>query len=58
VRVYHARDLLRERLPIAEAAMRTGFADSAPSAQRHLHRHFKRIIGVTPGQYRKHVQDR
>jgi transcriptional regulator GlxA family with amidase domain len=55
VRVYHARDL---RLPIAEAAMRTGFADSAPSAQRHLHRHFKRIIGVTPGQYRKHVQDR
>jgi AraC-like DNA-binding protein len=51
--VYRARDLLRSGVPIAEAALRTGFVD-----QSHLNRHFKRIIGVTPGQYRKNVQDR
>jgi len=52
LRVYRARDLLRIGLPIADAALRTGFVD-----QSHLNRHFKRILGVTPGQYRKNVQD-
>ena len=53
LRVYRARDLMRAGLPIADAALRTGFVD-----QSHLNRHFKRILGVTPGQYRKNVQDR
>ena len=46
VRVYQAKQLLAAGQPIAEAAVATGFAD-----QSHLHRHFKKMIGVTPGQY-------
>ena len=46
VRVLRARDLLRQGCPIAQAAVNVGFVD-----QSHLHRHFKRIVGVTPGQY-------
>jgi AraC-like DNA-binding protein len=56
VRVEHARGLLSLGLPIAEAAARTGFAD-----QSHLTRWFKRIVGVTPGQFQLRsnpVQDR
>ncbi|MDV3353450.1 AraC family transcriptional regulator [Leptolyngbyaceae cyanobacterium CCMR0082] len=46
VRVHQAKTLLAEGHPIAEAALATGFAD-----QSHLHRHFKKMLGVTPGQY-------
>ncbi|MCL6638119.1 MAG: AraC family transcriptional regulator [Firmicutes bacterium] len=53
VRVGRARALLGRGLPIAQVALETGFAD-----QSHLHRHFKRIVGVTPGQYSNFVQDR
>jgi AraC-like DNA-binding protein len=53
VRIFHAKKLLTLGQPIAEVAFETGFAD-----QSHLTRHFKRIVGVTPGQYRKNVQDR
>ena len=46
-RVAHARALLRtQRLPLAQVAATSGFYD-----QSHLTRHFKRIVGVTPGQY-------
>jgi AraC-like DNA-binding protein len=45
-RVAHARSLLTQRLPVAQVAARAGFYD-----QSHLTRHFKRIVGVTPGQY-------
>lgn len=48
VRVQHARRLLDEGLRPAEVAARTGFADQA-----HLTRHFKRIVGVPPGAYRR-----
>jgi AraC-like DNA-binding protein len=48
-----ARRLLDRGEPIAEVAHACGFTD-----QSHLHRHFKRIWGVTPGQYRNFVQDR
>jgi AraC-like DNA-binding protein len=39
---------------VATVAQTTGFAD-----QSHLHRLFKRMLGVTPGQYRQgnFVQD-
>ncbi len=46
VRVRHAKALLAQGLTIPQAAVETGFCDQA-----HLTRHFKRIFGVTPGQY-------
>lgn len=56
VRVSRAKALLRQGWAISQAASQTGFAD-----QSHLNRHFKRLVGVTPGQYEassKNVQDR
>lgn len=49
--VREARRLLEAGLPIAEAALAAGFAD-----QSHLNRHFKRLLGLTPGQYRACVR--
>ncbi len=46
LRLLRARRLLAAGLPIAEVAGATGFAD-----QSHLTRLFKRMAGVTPGQY-------
>lgn len=45
--VREARRLLDDGWAIADAAFAAGFAD-----QSHLNRHFKRTLGVTPGQYR------
>jgi AraC-like DNA-binding protein len=45
-RVRRARSLLRSGLPISQVAAATGFSDQA-----HLTRHFKRIVGLTPGRY-------
>jgi AraC family transcriptional regulator len=44
-RVERAKELLRDRdrLPLAEIALETGFAN-----QSHFARHFKRLVGVTP----------
>lgn len=52
VRVNRAKELLAAGCPVAEVAVATGFTD-----QSHLHRWFKRLWGVTPGGYRKGVQD-
>lgn len=52
VRVARAKALLASERPVAEAALETGFSD-----QSHLHRLFKRLWGVTPGNYRNGVQD-
>ena len=46
LRVRHARELLRGGAAPADVALRTGYAD-----QSHLTRHFRRLVGVTPGQY-------
>lgn len=46
LRVRHARELLRSGAAPADVALRTGYAD-----QSHLTRHFRRLVGVTPGQY-------
>jgi len=53
-RIAQAKRMLRQNCPIAHVAYRTGFADQA-----HLTRHFKRMVGVTPGQFAhdKIVQD-
>jgi AraC-like DNA-binding protein len=46
-RIMHVVGRLREGAPIVSAACEAGFAD-----QSHLNRHFKRIVGITPGQFR------
>lgn len=56
LRIAHARKLIRDGERISDAALETGFCD-----QSHLSRSFKRIVGMTPGQYSassKIVQDR
>jgi AraC-like DNA-binding protein len=45
-RIDHARKLLSRQVPIVQVALETGFSD-----QSHFTRHFKRILGVTPGDY-------
>ncbi len=47
-RVRDARRLLEAGETIAATAAATGFAD-----QSHLHRHFRRSLGLTPGQYQR-----
>lgn len=47
IRIEHAKKQLLAGLSIAEVALEAGFVD-----QSHLTRHFKRIVGVPPGQYR------
>lgn len=46
IRVEHARALLAAGSSIAEAAIAVGYAD-----QSHLTRRFKRLLGITPGQF-------
>jgi AraC-like DNA-binding protein len=48
VRINRARELLRRGAAIADAAFLTGFTD-----QSHFSRHFKKMTGVTPGQYQQ-----
>jgi AraC-like DNA-binding protein len=46
VRIHQARALLRAGSSITEVAFRTGFTD-----QPHLTRHFRRLVGMSPGEY-------
>jgi AraC-like DNA-binding protein len=48
VRVRRAKRLILAGVTLAEAAAMVGFAD-----QSHLNRHFRRIVGVTPGRYQR-----
>jgi AraC-like DNA-binding protein len=50
-RVKKAKTLLTQGLPIAAAALESGFTD-----QSHLTRNYKRIFGITPGQFRNFIQ--
>ncbi|HET8988692.1 MAG TPA: AraC family transcriptional regulator [Humibacillus sp.] len=43
-----ARRLLRDGLPAAVIATESGFYDQA-----HLNRHFRRLLGTTPGRYQR-----
>lgn len=52
LRLIAARDRIRAGEPLAHVAADTGFAD-----QSHLGRCFKRVCGVTPGEYRAAVVD-
>lgn len=51
VRIRHAQRLIETGKPLAEVALEVGF-----SSQSHLTRHFKKIIGTTPGQYAQQVR--
>ncbi len=46
VRVHQAKRLIAAGWSLSDAALEIGFTD-----QSHLHRHFKKMLGVTPGQY-------
>jgi AraC-like DNA-binding protein len=46
LRVSRARELLRCGVRVADAAQAVGFCDESQ-----LHRHFRRIVGVSPGAY-------
>ena len=50
LRIRQAKQMLRSGRQIADIAADLGFVD-----QGHLHRLFRRIVGVTPGQYRRGV---
>lgn len=52
LRIEQAKKLLVKDWPIAHVAAETGFVD-----QSHFTRRFKQIVGVTPGQYSKNIQD-
>ena len=52
VRIQYAKRLLSSDCPLTDVAYDVGFSD-----QSHLNRRFKRIVGLTPGEYRKNVQD-
>lgn len=47
LKIQRAKTLIQIGMPICEVAIQAGFVDQA-----HLHRHFKRMTGVTPGCYR------
>lgn len=49
-RIRRARRLLEAGQTIAQAAAASGFVD-----QSHLHRHFRRSLGVTPAQYQRRL---
>ena len=45
-RIGAARRMLERGVPVAEVALEVGFAD-----QSHLHRHFRKTLGMTPARY-------
>jgi AraC-like DNA-binding protein len=51
VRIRHTQRLIKAGKPLAEVAADVGF-----SSQSHMTRQFKKIIGVTPGQYAQHIR--
>lgn len=51
LRVRRARELLATSRSVAEVAVATGFYDQA-----HLTRHFKRIVGVSPGHFARQIR--
>jgi AraC-like DNA-binding protein len=50
-RVRHAQRLIENGKPLVDVAVESGY-----SSQSHMTRHFKNIIGVTPGQYAAQIR--
>jgi AraC-like DNA-binding protein len=53
LRIEHAKRLLANGSTVASASAATGFVD-----QSHLTRHFKRLLGLSPGRYGARWRDR
>lgn len=53
LRINEAKGLLQQGVPLAEAALRTGFSD-----QSHFSNYFHRFIGLSPGSYREIFLDK
>lgn len=53
VRIRRARELLGQGRPIVEVSLRLGYAD-----QSHFTNRFKRVLGITPGQYVQYLRSR
>lgn len=51
MRIRHTQRLIKAGKPLADVAAEVGF-----SSQSHMTRQFKKIIGVTPGQYAQHIK--
>ena len=51
VRIRHTQKLIETGKPLAEISAEVGF-----SSQSHMTRSFKKIIGITPGQYARQIQ--
>lgn len=47
-RIMEAKRLLEHQTPLIETALKSGFSD-----QSHFSRHFKKVIGISPGQFSK-----
>jgi len=52
VRVQHTQRLIEAGKPLAEIAAEVGY-----SSQSHMTHRFKKVIGVTPGQYAQQIRD-
>jgi AraC-like DNA-binding protein len=50
LRISRAQELITEGWPLSDVSLEVGFAD-----QSHLNRHFKRLIGISPGRYARAV---
>jgi AraC-like DNA-binding protein len=53
VRIGHTQKLIEAGWPLTEIAAETGF-----SSQSHMTRSFRKIIGVTPGEYARQIRPR
>ena len=51
VRMRHAKEMLLQGIPIVDVAIKTGFTD-----QSHFSNVFKKMTGITPGEYSKSFQ--
>jgi AraC-like DNA-binding protein len=52
IRVRRAEEMIKNGMPLVDAALNAGFVD-----QSHMNRHFKGIVGLSPGIYRNFLQD-
>ena len=50
VRIRRAKEMLTHGIPIVEVAIKTGFTD-----QSHFSNVFKKMVGITPGEYTKSI---
>jgi AraC-like DNA-binding protein len=50
LRISRAQELITEGWPLSDVSLEVGFAD-----QSHLNRHFKRLIGISPGRYARAI---